>query len=210
MHHDSFASLFDTNECHFPHHLATLIHYSKIIPLLFVVHVFYATLYVVFHSFCSFCVAFYNCCFCEIIFTIMFLHVFHASKITYVKLVSMKFFVFLCIFLASKITSTKLLSLWSYLCNYVFLHSSHLKDCFYKVFFSLKSFMCTMFINTLQAWTKSFEFCETCVLFLIFVKFVIIVLCSFCLIIIHFLKGHHLNWRQWKNCCFCWFSCVLG
>ncbi len=98
MHHDYFASLFDTDECHFPHHLSTLIHYSKIIPLLFVVHFFYATLYVAFHFFCSFCVALYNCCFCEIIFTIMFLHVFHASNITYVKLVSMKFFVFLCIF----------------------------------------------------------------------------------------------------------------
>jgi hypothetical protein len=60
MHHDSCAPLFDTNQCHSPPHLSTFIHYSKIIPLFFVVHILYVTLYVAFHSLCSFCVALYK------------------------------------------------------------------------------------------------------------------------------------------------------
>jgi hypothetical protein len=70
------------------------------------------------------------------------------------------------------------------ICATMCLYSLHTR--LYKVLVSLKTFMCNYVYHTLQAWTKSFEFCEACVL--IFVKFVIIVLCSLCVIIIHSYK----------------------
>jgi hypothetical protein len=104
-----------------------LIHYSTI-PLLFVVHFLYATFYVAFHSFCSFCVALYNV-FCVIFYVASTKLLFLWKKTyNYVSSCFSCFKFYLC-----------KVGLYEVLC--VSLHYFGLKDHFYKVTIFVKLFV---------------------------------------------------------------------